>query len=168
MNKDVASFTIWRLNSGSTDNVIPKYASMGGLIRYFDEEVKLKFKERISSLTKTICEGFNCQYNLEFIDSYLPLINLEKQTQIVHDIAKVEFGENNINTKDYLPLFSSDDFAYFLHKVPGTYIGLNSVKPGWNIVLPHSPLMDFNDNIISTGAFLNIKISEHRLGISLI
>ena len=141
---------------------------MRGMVRYFDESVKQKFIDRITAITKSTCEGFNWKYNLEIIDFYPQLINKEKQTQIVHDIAKSELGEENINTTFGLPLFASDDFAFFLQKAPGMYIGLNSNKPDQKIIFPHSPFMDFNDNIISTGVYLNIKISENRLGLSLL
>ena len=168
MNKDIVNFTIWRFESGSTYNVIPRTALMQGMVRYFDTDVKSKVVERISDLTKSICEGFSCKYNLNIIDSYPPVINSEAQSKIVTDICLSELGKDNVNTKIGIPFFASDDFAFFLKEKPGVYIGLNSIKPGEALKIPHSPFMNFNDNIISTGAYLNIRISEHRLGIKLL
>ena len=168
MNKDVVAFTICEFTSGSTYNVIPRTAFMQGTIRYFDKEVKNKVVERIKLLTQTICEGFNCKYNLEILEQYPPLINSDKQTQIVTDLAKSELGEEYVNTKNSLPWFASEDFSYFLFEKPGMYIGLNNVKPGEDPLSLHSSYMNFNDNIISTGAYFNIKISENRLGVKLL
>ena len=168
MNKDIVNFNIWKFVSGSTYNVIPRTALMQGMVRYFNVELRSKLIERITTLTKSICEGFLWKYNLKIDDFYPPLINSEVQTKIVTDICLSELGKDNINTKDGLPLFASDDFAYLLKEKPGVYIGLNSIKPGEVPKIPHSPFMNFNDNIISTGAYLNIRISEHRLGINLL
>ena len=164
MNKDLAAFTICKLLSGSTYNVIPRTALMEGSIRYFDTEVKAKLIERITTLTKSICEGFSWKYNLNFVDLYPPLINSEVQTNIVKNICLLELGEDNIINSIEIPLFASDDFSYFLNEKPGAYILLNNIKSGESPKMCHSPFMNFNDNIISTGAYLNIRISENRLG----
>ena len=141
---------------------------MQGMITFFDSEVRSKLVERITALTKSICEGFSWKYNLEIEDLYPPLINTETQSKIVIDIWKSELGEENVNTSNDIPLFASDDFAYFLNEKPGVYIGLNNVIPGEAPKMLHSPFMNFNDNIISTGVYLNIKICEHRLGVKLL
>lgn len=100
MNTDVVAFTICEFSSGSTYNVIPRTAFMQGTIRYFDIEVKNKVIERIKALTQSTCEGFGCKYNIEIIEQYPPLINSDKQTKIVIDIAKETLGEEGVNTKN--------------------------------------------------------------------
>ncbi len=84
------------------------------------------------------------------------------------DIARQELGEEAVNTTKHIPWFASEDFSYYLQEKPGCFIVLNNVKPDEEPVSLHSSKMNFNDNIISTGAYLNIKISEHRLGLSLL
>lgn len=168
MNTDVVAFTICELKSGSANNVIPRLATMRGTVRYYDEEVKEVVCERIKTLTETISEAFGCTGKVTLIPLYPPVINHEKQTQIFIDIAKEELGEERVNTKKFLPWFASEDFSFFLHEKPGAFVVLNNVRPGEEPISLHSSKMDFNDNIISTGAYLNIRLSEHRLGVKLL
>ncbi|CAI2365356.1 unnamed protein product [Moneuplotes crassus] len=167
-NTDVVAFTICELNSGTTFNVIPRTAEMKGPIRYYDEDVRKKVVERIRTLSQEICEGFNCKSEVTIGPSYPAVINSEKQTNIVIEVAGKELGESSINTKDHLPMFASEDFSFYLQKIPGEFIFLNNIKPGEKPVSLHSSYVDFNDNITAAGIYMNLKILEHRLGISLL
>ncbi|CAI2371800.1 unnamed protein product [Moneuplotes crassus] len=167
-NTDVVSFVICAFNSGTADNVIPRTAHMRGTLRYYDEKVRDKVIERIKTLTDSVCTGFECKSNLELIYKYPPVMNHLEQTENVLKIAKKQLGDDKVNTTEHLPWFASEDFSYYLQKVPGCFIVLNNVKPGGEAISLHSSMMDFNDNIIPTGVYLNIKISEDRLGIKIL
>ncbi|CAI2371309.1 unnamed protein product [Moneuplotes crassus] len=167
-NTDVVAFTICELNSGTTFNVIPRTAKMSGTIRYYDEKVKNLCVKRIEELTNEICEGFNCTSKVFIGNNYPSVINHEKQTEIVMEIAKEELGEEGINTTKGLPKLSSEDFSFYLHKVPGCFIFLNNVKPGETPISLHSSKVDYNDNITGTGVYLYVRILEQRFGISLL
>ncbi|CAI2371136.1 unnamed protein product [Moneuplotes crassus] len=167
-NTDVVVFTICELNSGTTFNVIPRTAKMSGTIRYYDEKVKDLCVKRIEELTKEICEGFNCTPKIFIGDSCPAVVNYEKQTEIVMEIAKEELGEDAINTTKGIPKLGSEDFSCFLQKVPGCFILLNNVKPGETPITMHSSKVDYNDNITGTGVYLYVRILEQRLGISLL
>lgn len=168
MNTDVLAFTICEFLAGSADNVIPRTARMRGTIRYFDEAVKDLACKKIEQLTSSICDGFDCKSKVTFIHMYPATINHEKQTDLVVKLAKETLGSENVNTTHALPWFASEDFSFFLRERPGAFILLNNVKEGEKPLSLHSSFMNFNDNIISTGALLNIKISEDRLGVSLL
>ena len=83
-------------------------------------------------------------------------------------MAKECLGEENVNQKKNLPFCASEDFSYYIQEKPGAFILLNNVKPGEEPISLHSSYINFNDNIISTGALLNIKISEHRFDVQLL
>jgi len=141
---------------------------MLGTLRYYKEEVKDKVIGRIQTLTKSICEANGCRSNCIVTPICPPVINHEKHTKIFIDIAKEEIGENNVNLDNQIPWSASEDFSYFLQKVPGCFIALNNVKVGEEPISLHSSKMNFNDNTMATGALLNIRLSEHRLGIKII
>ena len=168
MNTDTCAFTLTKFQSGTTFNVIPRTASLAGTIRYYQPEVRDLMQDRIKTLTEGICEAFGCKGTAEFIQMYPSILNSDKQTQIFIDIATQELGEQRVNQTEGLPWFTSEDFSYFLLEKPGCFVALNNIKPGVEPVSLHSSSMDLNDNIISTGAYLNIKLSEHRLGLNLL
>lgn len=141
---------------------------MKGSIRYFDEVVRDNAVMKIEQIAKSIAKGFDCESTISFNNMYPPAINHDKQAEIVKNLAKECFGSDNVNTTYGVPMFASDDISYFLKERPGAYIYLNNIKTGGQPLSLHTPYMDFNDNIISTGVYLNIKISEDRLGISLL
>ena len=113
MNKDFFAFTICKFTSGTSDNVIPNNAIMKGTIRYFDEEVKEKVIDRIKILTSNIWEGFEWKGKVSLLSSYPAVINSEKQTNIFLEIAREKLGSANVNTKDSLPWFASEDFSFY-------------------------------------------------------
>jgi len=59
----------------------------------------------------------------------------------------------------------SDDFAFYLEKVPGCYFFLNYLDERGFIPI-HSPNYQFNDKTISTGALIYGKLLETRLGVN--
>ena len=168
LNTDVLAFTICKFTSGTTDNVIPRTATMSGTFRFFDDNVRDLATEKIKQITQSVSEAFDCKSTVDVFGEYPPVINHDKQAELVSKIAKECLGKENVNEKQHLPWFAGEDFWYFLHKKPGAFILLNNIKFGEEPLSLHSPFMDFNDNIIATGAYLNIKISEDRLGISLL
>ncbi|CAI2371454.1 unnamed protein product [Moneuplotes crassus] len=141
---------------------------MSGTIRYYDEEVRDKVVERIHQITENVSKAFNCKGTVNADNVYPAVLNHEKQTEIVLDIAEKELGEEGVNTTKHLPWFASEDFSFFLQKIPGTFILLNNVKPGDEPVSLHSSYMDYNDHLTPTGAYLNIRILENRLGFSVL
>lgn len=168
LNTDMLSFTICEFQAGSADNVIPRTAKMRGSLRFYDNKVKDLAIEKIKQIVESTAEAFDCKSKFEVYDYYPALINHEKQSNIVIDIATELLGSENVNQKKYIPCLASEDFSFYLLEKPGAFIFLNNIKYGEKPLSLHSPYMNFNDNIISTGVLLNIKISEHRLGISLL
>ena len=112
LNTDVVAFTIWKIVSGTRDNVIPDDAFLYGTVRYFEEEVKSKVIQKITDLTTSIWEGFEWEGKVILRSGYPVVINSEKQTNLVLGIAKYELGQENVNTKNSIPWFASEDFSY--------------------------------------------------------
>jgi len=81
-----------------------------------------------------------------------------------------EFTKDGINDHVGLPLFVSDDFSNYLHKIPGALVLLNTTSLDKDIKthMIHSPVYDWNENITPTGVFIYAKILEDWLSISLI
>ena len=57
---------------------------------------------------------------------------------------------------------SAEDFSYMLQQKEGAYIWLGAGKDHQNL---HSPLYDFNDDILPVGASLWVRIVETKLAL---
>lgn len=160
-NSTVASFTICQFNSGTTFNVIPETCEMAGTIRYFDYAEKDKILASIRSITSLTAEAHGCKVEIGINEIYPPTINHETQARVVQTAGRDLLGEENVNNH-LLPVMASEDFSFFLQKIPGCYFFLASNKEGVPVVGPHSSFYQFNDNLLAIGASVYAKIIENR------
>jgi hippurate hydrolase len=61
------------------------------------------------------------------------------------------------------PVTGSEDFAFFLEKVPGCYIFIGNGVGSEGGCMVHNPGYDFNDACLSTGASYWVKLAETYL-----
>ena len=80
------------------------------------------------------------------------MVNAVDQTGIAVQAAALTVGRENVNASA-APLAGAEDFAFMLEKKPGAYIMIGNGGTGeggcQNV---HSPLYDFSDEILTTGA----------------
>ena len=81
---------------------------------------------------------------------YAVLVNSAAETEFARNVAADLFGEAAI-TRQGPALSGSEDFAFMLEKIPGSYLFIgNGDTPGTCMV--HNPAYDFNDRNIAIGA----------------
>ena len=61
------------------------------------------------------------------------------------------------------PVPGSDDFAFFLERVPGCCLFMGNGEGQWGDCMLHNPGYDFNDRVLSTGASLWVRLAEAAL-----
>jgi hippurate hydrolase len=61
------------------------------------------------------------------------------------------------------PVPASEDFAFFLEKVPGCFINIGNGVGSVGGCMVHNAGYDFNDRILSTGATYWVKLVERWL-----
>ena len=92
------------------------------------------------------------------------LINAVEQTSICVEAAALTVGRENVQPNTP-PIAGAEDFAFMLEKKPGAYIMIGnggSEEGGCHNV--HSPLYDFNDEILTTGAAYWVNLVQLELG----
>ena len=87
-----------------------------------------------------------------------------EQTSLAVEAAAMTVGRENVDPNT--PRISgAEDFAFMLEKKPGAYIMIGNGGPdegGCHNV--HSPLYDFNDRILTTGAAYWVNLVQLELG----
>ena len=145
-----AVITVGAFNAGHANNVIPGLAKLELSIRALDSQVRIDLEKRIKDLVKAQAESFGLTANINWRKGYAVLVNSLAETEFARNVATDFFGPAAI-TRQGPALSGSEDFAFMLEKIPGSYLFIgNGDTPGTCMV--HNPAYDFNDGNIAIGA----------------
>ncbi len=152
-----AIVSITQIHAGSAYNVIPETAFLGGTIRTFEPAVRDLIAQRITSLARSIAEGFGAEATVAIEPRFSALRNDDRLAESAMQVAAEIVGPT-LAEYDELPKTGSEDFAEMLAIVPGAYLLLGQ---GEGPAL-HNPRYDFNDAAIPIGATLLARLAEAR------
>jgi len=156
---DQAVMSLTRLEAGSAFNVIPKMATIGGTLRTMKAQTREAFLEQIETVAKSAAKVTGCEVSMELRPGYPPTINHEAYALFAQGVIADVLGPDGLET-DMSPAMAAEDFAYMLQQKEGAYIWLGAGKDSQNL---HSPLYDFNDDLLPMGASLWVRMVEARL-----
>lgn len=151
--------TISHIHGGEAHNVIPHEVAMGGTIRFFSQDVFERARKKIEQIVTGVASSFGASANLEFEMGYPAVVNHGKTTDFFNQVVEETLGKDKLAVMA-LPTMGSEDFAYFLHEVPGTYFFLGMDDGTFEHGYPclHNPSYNFNDDALSTGMRLLVSI----------
>ena len=155
--KETLVLTVASFNSGNANNVIPKSAKLSGTIRYYNDEIGKLAKKRFFEVINSTCDAFCAKSTIDFQKGYPATVNHQKQSQFAFNSAKKIIG--NKASSSQKPMMGSEDFSYFLKKVPGCFAWIGN---GASASL-HNPKYDFNDSVLTVGSSFLATIAEDRL-----
>ena len=156
---DQAVVSLTKLEAGSAFNVIPNVATIGGTLRTMKASTREDFIQRIETVAKMVAKVTGCEVSMEIRQGYPPTINHEADALFVHGIISDVLGPEGLQT-DLKPAMCAEDFSYMLQEKEGAYIWLGAGKESANL---HSPLFDFNDDLLPVGASLWVRVVEAKL-----
>tara|TARA_B100000575_G_scaffold155960_1_gene124489 strand:+ start:3890 stop:5065 length:1176 start_codon:yes stop_codon:yes gene_type:complete len=156
---DQAVISLTRLDAGSAYNVIPSIASIGGTLRTMKLDTRQQLLEQIEEVAKTAAKVTGCNVEMELRPGYPPTINHELDAVFARDVISDVLGTNGLET-EMSPTMGAEDFSYMLEEKEGAYIWLGAGKNSQNL---HSPLYDFNDELLPIGASLWVRMVETKL-----
>jgi amidohydrolase len=145
-------------------NVIPSEVLIKGTSRSFSTEVRELLQRRLGEVAAGIAQSGGCTVDYKYLRRYPPLINAREQTTLAVEAAALTVGRENVDPETGL-VTGAEDFAFMLEKKPGAYIMIGNGgdgEGGCNNV--HSPLYDFNDEILTTGAAYWVNLVNVELG----
>ncbi len=153
---DSAVLSITQFHAGHADNVIPAEVVCGGCVRTFREPVQALVERRMGEILDGITRAHGATYTLDYKHYYPATVNTEKEVHEAADAAR-EVGKN-VNT-DAAPIMGSEDFSFMLQQRPGAFIMIgNGDSAGL-----HTPLYDFNDEILALGGRYWATLVETQL-----
>jgi hippurate hydrolase len=150
--QQMAVVTVGALNAGQANNVIPNEAVLEVSVRALDPQVRALLAQRIPELVHAQAQSFGVQAHIEWREGYCVLVNTPEETALARRVGAQLVGPQRV-TPQGAALTASEDFAFMLQKVPGSYIFIGNGgagEPGGCSV--HNPHYDFNDDILAIGA----------------
>ena len=149
-----AVVTIGKIEGGYAPNQIPDEVKMEGTVRTFNEAVRDKTAHWLENALKGISTVYGGEYRFEYIHGYPPVINEKNATERVRKAVIELYGESELIELTE-PSMGGEDFAYYLKKVPGSYIRLGTYNESKGIVYPlHSAKFDIDEDTLPVGTAL--------------
>ena len=149
--------TVASIHSGDANNVIPNSASISGTIRYYNNTIGDLAKKRFCEIVINVCKAHNASAEIEYKKGYPPTINHKKESLFAFEVAKEIVGASASEAQK--PMMGSEDFSYFLQKVPGAFAWIGN----GNSESLHNPRYDFNDEILPIGSSFLVELAEKTL-----
>jgi hippurate hydrolase len=145
-------------------NVIPSEVLIKGTARSFSPSVRALLERRLAEVADGIARSGGCEAVSKYHRRYPALINAAEQTRIAVEAAALTVGRENVEANT-APIAGAEDFAFMLEKKPGAYIMIgNGGSEAGGCHNVHSPLYDFNDEILTTGAAYWVNLVQLELG----
>jgi hippurate hydrolase len=160
-----AVVTVGALHSGKANNVIPASATLELSVRALDRQVRATMERRIKALVAAQAESFGVQAKIDWRPGYAVLVNTPAETAFARDVATELVGAGRV-TPQGEPLTGSEDFAFMLERVPGSYVLIGNgigTGAGEGGCMVHHPAYDFNDDNVATGSAYWVLLAERFL-----
>ncbi|MDX7953703.1 M20 family metallopeptidase [Lichenihabitans sp. Uapishka_5] len=145
---DPIVLTVGAFNGGSASNVIPDRVALVLGMRSFDPAVRDLLERRIRDLVTAQAASYGCTAVVDYQRSYDATVNHPVETETVRRVARRFAGPDQV-VEMARPSMGSEDFAYMLKVVPGSYFFLGAGMVGKPL---HHPGFDFNDALLPIGA----------------
>jgi amidohydrolase len=144
--------SIGKMEGGSARNIICDKVILKGTARTLNKEVAKKIPGFLKEIISGITKSAGASFELNYYGGYPILINHPKATDLARrSIAKL-FGKNAI-FELRRPMMGGEDFAYFLQKVPGSFLRLGIRNPKKDAIYPwHHPKFTVDEDAIKIGS----------------
>jgi hippurate hydrolase len=162
-----AVVTVGAIQAGQANNVIAAQARLEISVRALDPQVRRMLEQKVKAIVTAQAQSFGVQAEIDWRPGYAVLVNTEKETNIVRQVALELMGPDRV-TLQGPALTGSEDFAFMLERVPGSYllIGNGDATHGGvaaHACMVHNPGYDFNDSNIPVGSAYWVLLAERFL-----
>jgi hippurate hydrolase len=164
--QQMAVVTVGALQAGKANNVIPAEATLEISARSLDRTVRVLLEQRVKALITAQAESFGVQARIDWRQGYAVLVNAPAPTDFARQVAVDLVGPDQV-TLQGPALTGSEDFAFMLERVPGSYLlngnGDEHDPQATSACMVHNPGYDFNDRNIATGSAYWVALAERFL-----
>ncbi len=155
--------SITTLRGGSAFNVIPPDVEMTGTIRAMTLDGLRWIQERVQDVATHVAEANRCTAEVDFPGhDYPPTVNDPHCWGLVREIADELLGEGA--GFDAPPIMAGEDFAYYMQRVPGVFVGLGIYDEDIGATHSlHHPRFKVGEDVLPTGTALHVGFALRSL-----
>ncbi|MDR2851861.1 MAG: amidohydrolase [Burkholderiaceae bacterium] len=160
--------SVTMFHAGDKNNIVPDEACIAGTVRTFSIELLDLIEQRMREIAEHTCAAHGVRCTFDFNRNYPPTINHAAQADFMRQVMTETFGAENVLTQT--PAMTAEDFSFMLQAKPGAYAfigngdGAHRTLPhGAGPCLLHNASYDFNDELITLGATLWVRLAERFL-----
>lgn len=154
--------TVSQIHGGFNHNIIPEIVEFEGAVRTTDEKIRKYIKNRIEEITKSMANCYGASADIIYDLKYPVLSNDDEFTEFFSKVARNTLGEQRV-VELHSPIMPSEDMAYFLKEIPGTFFLLSNPKNEINPKPNHNPEFDINEEYLTTGTELLVNTALEYL-----
>jgi len=154
----MAVITVGAFHAGAANNVIAQSATLKLSVRALDSGVRDTLERRITELAQGQAQSLGVTARVDYQRSYPVLVNTPAETEFARRVALELVGADRVELQARA-LTGSEDFAFMLEQVPGSYLLIGNgdgtadgVNDGHGACMVHNPGYDFNDRNLPIGA----------------
>ena len=142
---------VWgHVSSGSAANAIPDEGMVEGTVRCLDTEVWRSAVVLIEDLAQSVAVQYGVTAKVEFLSAVPPTVNEPASAAMIATAVGAVLGPAAVT--DTPQSLGGEDFAWYLHLVPGAMARLGTRTPGAQTVGDlHQPTFDIDERAIGTG-----------------
>ncbi|MFJ7407449.1 MULTISPECIES: amidohydrolase [unclassified Lysinibacillus] len=111
-----AVLTVGSFVASNADNIIADTAYLNGTIRTFDKDVRETMEREFKRVVNGTEIAQDCTIELDYRKGYPAIVNHEKETLFVRDVA-----QDICDVVEIPATMGGEDFAYYLEEKPGTF-----------------------------------------------
>ena len=149
---DSAVVTVGKMTAGTAANIIPSEVVIEGSLRYLLPETREKIHEGIRRIAEGTAMALRVGAKTEIVPGCGPVIGTDALVTMAETAAARLLGRKHTAE---LPTASmgSEDFAFYLEKVPGAFfrLGTGTDDPASHLALHNGRLL-FSEDAITAGA----------------
>ncbi len=161
---DMGVVTIGAFEAPGGYNVIQDSVTIKGTARYLNHELEEKMYQEIKKIADSVAVGFDIEYDLDYQFGYPVLYNHPEQTDKVAEILSNSKGDYFQQLVEIPQVTGSEDFAYYLQKIPGSFYIVGSKPEGvTEPYMNHHPKFDVNEDCLQVAAKSLGEITLNRL-----
>ncbi len=152
---DSVVLSVTRITGGNTWNVLPQQVELEGTVRTHNTAVRALVPEKITRLIEHIAAGFGAHAELRWHAGPPVLVNSAEWADFTKDVAAAE----GYRVHDLPPLMGGEDFAFYLHHLPGAFVNIGSAS-AFGL---HHPRFDPSEALIAPAARYFARLAQETL-----
>ena len=156
-----AVVSVTEVHAGRAFNVIPARADLRGTVRTFGGRFFEDAPQLVEETAQGIAGAFGARANVNYRRLSAPLINDERLSALMRDVAAELVGADNVRSG--VRTMGGEDMAFFLEKVPGCFAFVGSAPSGGAASPHHSPTFNIDEESLVIGAELLTRTAVRYL-----